>query len=134
MAEEQAPGSVGPISIGPLSAGPPSGGFFEVNARANKTIDGLATALRALGLFFLIYGALNVLYALDQLYTKAFVTGARTLIEGALYLGVSRFLQAGSKALAAVVDTRGSDIPNLMSGLDVVRRAIVLWGWAMFGL
>src|SRR5580692_392005 len=121
MVEEQAPRSVGPVSVGPLSAGPRSGGRYEFDAKQNKTIDGLATALRALGLFFLVYGALSVLSALDQFRSQAFVTGGRTLIEGALYVAMSRFFRAGHKALEAVVDTRGNDIPNLMSGLDVVR-------------
>lgn len=114
--------------------GPRSGGQYEFDARQNEVIDGLASALKALALFFLVYGSLSGLGALDQLHGRAFVTAGRTLVEAALYLATSRFLHAGSKALAAVVDTRGNDIPNLMSGLAVVRKAIVFWGWAMFAL
>lgn len=113
---------------------PRSGGHYEFDTTQNKTLDGLATALRALALFFLVYGVLTALSAADQLQAKAFIGGARTLIEGALYIVTSRFLRAGSRALVAVVDTRGNDIPNLLRGLDVVRRAIVFWGWAMFAL
>jgi hypothetical protein len=129
MAQEEAP-----PSGGPRSTGPNSGGWYEFDAKQNKTIGGLATALSALGLFFLVYGILNGLSALDLLRGRAFITGGRTLLEAALYVTMSRFFRAGGKALDAVVDTRGNDIPNLMSGLGVVRKAIVLWGWAMFGL
>ena len=113
---------------------PRSGGDYEFDARQNKTLDGLSTALRALGLFFLVYGALTAVGAADQFQAKAWLGGGRTLVEGSLYLVTSRFLRAGSRALQAVVDTRGNDIPNLLRGLDVVRRAIVFWGWAMFAL
>ena len=113
---------------------PREGGDYEFDAGQNKTIDGLAAALKALALFFLVYGTLSGLGALDQLRGRAWITGIRTLVEAALYVATSRFLRAGSTALEAVVDTRGNDIPNLMSGLDVVRKAIVFWGWALFGL
>jgi hypothetical protein len=130
MADEQTP----PVSVG---APPPSrreGGDYEFDAQQNKTLEGLATALKALGLFFVVYGALTAVGAADQFQARAFLGGARTLVEGALYLVTSRFLRAGSRALEAVVDTRGQDIPNLLRGLDVVRKAIVFWGWAMFAL
>jgi hypothetical protein len=114
--------------------GPRSGGDYEFDARQNHTLEGLATALRALALFFLVYGALTAVSAADVLYARAFVAGGRTLVEGLLYLATSRFLRSGSRALQTVVDTRGNDIPHLLRGLDVVRRAIVFWGWAMFTL
>jgi len=113
---------------------PREGGDYEFDAQQNKTIDGLAAALKALALFFLVYGTLTGLGAFDQFHARAWITGVRTVIEAALYVATSRFLRVGSKALEAVVDTRGDDIPNLMSGLDVVRKAIVYWGWAMFAL
>jgi hypothetical protein len=50
------------------------------------------------------------------------------------YLVTSRFLRSGSRALQAVVDTRGKDIPHLLRGLDVVRKAIVFGGFALFAL
>ena len=117
-----------------MDEGPRSGGFYEFDARQNKTIDGLSTALRALGFFFLAYGALSGLSVLDHLHAKAFVTAGRTVIEAGLYVAMSRFFHAASKALAAVVDTRGNDMAHLMSALSVVRKAIVFWGYAMFGL
>ena len=117
-----------------VEEGPRSGGYYEFDAKQNKTIDGLANALRALGFFFLVYGALSGISVLDNLHARAFVTAGRTAIEAALYVVVSRFFQAGSRALGDVVDTRGNDIEHLMRGLDVVRRAIVYWGYAMFGL
>jgi hypothetical protein len=117
-----------------MEEGPRSGGFYEFDAQQNKTIDGLSTALKALGFFFLVYGALNAVSVLDHLHARAFVTAGRTVIEASLYVAMSRFFHAASKALAAVVDTRGNDIALLMSALTVVRRAIVFWGYAMFGL
>lgn len=110
------------------------GGDYEFDAQQNKTLEGLATALKALALFFLVYGALTGLGAIDAFHSRAFVTGGRTLVEGVLYVVTSRFLRAASRALEEVVDTRGNDIPHLLRGLDVVRRAIVSWGWAMFAL
>jgi hypothetical protein len=117
-----------------VEEGPRSGGVYEFDTRQNQTIDGLSTALRALAFFFLVYGALSGIWVLDHLHARAFVTAGRTVIEAALYVTMSRFFHAASKALAAVVDTRGNDIAHLLRGLDVVRRAIVVWGYAMFGL
>jgi hypothetical protein len=111
-----------------------TGGDYEFDGAQNEVIGGLAAALRALGGFFFVYGVLFGVGAFDQFQARAWMGLVRTLVEATLYVVTSRFLRIGSRALEDVVHTTGNDIPRLMDGLGVVRKAIVVWGWAMLGL
>ena len=101
---------------------------YEFDTTQNRTIGGLAAAMRVVGLFLLVLGGLYGVGAVVQA-VFAYTHGVPWAFVGVLFNGLVALLlfelgvwtRAAAAEFQEIVDTAGSDITNLMEALEYLR-------------
>jgi hypothetical protein len=104
----QGPGPVG-------EAVPPQTGGYEFSAAENKTIGACALWARVLAVVFYVLGAIALIQC--------------NVVTPILNAIIGTFLLLGGNALAAVVNTQGNDVANMMRALSKLRTAFAWRVW-----
>jgi hypothetical protein len=101
-------------------------GTYEFNQLQNHTFSELAKAMRFVGVFTGIAGAVYGVIALFALMHGNALGAIIGIVEAVIGIVLGSYLIAAAANCRRVVETQGSDIPNLMAALDQLRRYFVL--------
>ena len=93
---------------------------YEFTESQNQQINGIAGKLSHISMLFYAFGVLQLLEA-AFISTGAVVWGATA--SGALFLGLGFVYQRPLDNFKKITTTEGSDIPELMIGLDDLHVA-----------
>jgi hypothetical protein len=103
---------------------------YEFTPAQDSIIRALSQKMNFVGYFYIVVSALVGLGGLALLFVNAFVgLFYMVLLTPELLIGIWT-LTAG-KSFRAVVDTRGQDIPHLMTALDSLRKLYTLTFWIL---
>ncbi len=104
----------------------PTGGSYEFDQLQNHTFLDLAKAMKFVGVFTGIAGAIYGVVALFSVMHSHAIGTIVAAIQCVVYLVLGSYLVAAAANCRRIVDTQGQDIPNLMAGLDQLRRYFTL--------
>jgi len=99
---------------------------FDIND--NEVIGGLSGWMGIVGVFLIIFGALETLLGLLSFNS---ITGMLTMGEGICMLLIGGWLWNASRSFKLIVTTEGSDITLLMDALRKLRSVYRLQGILM---
>lgn len=103
-----------------------TGGAYEFSQLQNHTFSDLAKVMKFVGVFTGIAGAIYGLVAVLAVLKADLIGVVVAGIQSAIYLALGMYLVSAAAACRRIVETQGMDIPNLMSGLDQLRRYFAL--------
>ena len=97
-------------------------GSYEFTQLQEHTIASLAKAMRFVGIFMIIAGIVSGIGAVIAIVDGRFVTSIASAVGAVIDIVLGLYLTSSAGSFQSVVDTRGADIPNLMSALEQLRR------------
>lgn len=97
-------------------------GSYEFTQLQEHTIANLAKAMRFVGIFMIIAGFVSGIGAMIATVDGRFVTSIASAVGAVIDIALGLYLTSSAGSFQSVVDTRGADIPNLMSALEQLRR------------
>ena len=104
---------------------------YEFTEEQNQKIDKIATKLRHISIMFYAFGAIQLLHA-AFIASGAVIWGAAA--SGALSIGLGFVYQRPIDNLINITTTEGSDIPELMIGLEDLHVAYLTGQIIILGL
>ena len=108
----------------PDSRTPPGDAGYEFSRTQNEALADLARVMRAVGFWFVLYGALLLVWFAVRLVPRdgqvtVDVTG---LLSGLLYVLLGVFARRGGRTFSEIVETEGSDVRHLMGAVAELSR------------
>jgi hypothetical protein len=101
---------------------------YEFDASENEVISGLASAMRFVGVVFIVLGAIN---SLGGVVGGATLAAMITLGQGILMIIIGAWLIGGAGSFRDVVTTEGNDISHMMAALRKLRSVFTLQAWVL---
>lgn len=100
----------------------PSGGTYEFDQLQNHTFRDLAKAMKFVGVFTIIAGVAYAVFAIFAVRGGGVVAAVAAGVQAAVDLALGGYLLNAAANCMRIVDTQGQDIPNLMAGLEQLRK------------
>lgn len=116
-------------NAGTPAAGAHPGGY-EFDAGQETVIRDLAGSMQFVGTVSVVLAIVMWLIGIATMFTGN-PAGLGQIIQGVLLVFIGVWTRSSAKSFQLVVDTKGSDIPNLMSALGELRRLYNLQKWLM---
>lgn len=110
-------------------AGATQGGY-EFDSNQEVVIRDLAGSMQFVGTASIVVAVVMWLIGIATLF-MANPAGVGQIIQGVLLVFIGVWTRSSARSFQLVVDTKGSDIPNLMSALSELRRLYNLQKWLM---
>jgi len=109
---------------------PAHGGGYEFDGAQEVVIRDLASAIQFVGTVSIVLAALMWLIGIATMFMGN-PAGLAQIVQGVLMIFIGIWTRSASRSFQLVVDTKGSDIPNLMNALGELRRLYNLQKWLM---
>ena len=120
---------IGGVDRNPLTGGSGTGPReYEFDAQENEVIGGLASAMRFVGVVFIVLGILN---SLGGVVGGINLPAMITLGQGVLLIVIGGWLIGGAGSFRDVVTTEGNDISHMMAALRKLRSVFTLQAWVL---
>jgi len=100
----------------------PTGGSYEFDQLQNHTFRDLAKAMKFVGVFTVIVGLVYGAVALLAIRSSHALGTVVMAVQCVVDIVLGGYLISAAANCMRIVDTTGQDIPNLMAGLDQLRR------------
>jgi len=100
---------------------------YEFTPAQNETISTLASRMRWVGIFLIAIGVAAGAIGLLSLGEGGIALV--TLIQAVIYILIGVWTTSAAGSFALIVETRGSDVTNLMNGLDALKKLYTLQFW-----
>jgi len=104
-----------------------SAASYEFGPEDNATFNGLAKAMKFVGVVSGVLGVLQIIGGLLSGHLSGIVTAG----QGFLLVVIAGWLVSASGALADVVATEGNDIRNLMFAMKKLKSVYTLQAWLL---
>ncbi len=106
------------------------GGGYEFDQAQEVVIGDLAGSMKFVGTVSIVLAALMWLIGIVIMFMGN-PAGLGQIVQGVLMIFVGMWTRSAARSFQLVVDTKGSDIPNLMNALGELRRLYNLQKWLM---
>ncbi len=127
--ESKLEAEVGGSDRNPLTGGSGTGvREYEFDAAENEVIGGLASAMRFVGVVFIVLG---ILESLGGVVVGVNLAAMIRLGQGVLLIVIGGWLIGGAGSFRDVVNTEGNDISHMMAALRKLRSVFTLQAWVL---
>jgi hypothetical protein len=113
----------------PQAASGPTG--YEFSPAQNLTIQVLAQRMKFMGILYMFFGGLMVIWGVILILLKAPVQSIVAFAEVALFVFMGLWNYKGADSFQMIVQTEGSDVSHLMNALEDLRKIYNLQYWLM---
>jgi disulfide bond formation protein DsbB len=104
-----------------------AGPAYEFDARQNELVGTLATRMRWVAYFLLVAGALVGVAGMGSLAEG----GILGIIQAGFMIIIGVWTKRAAAAFDGIVQTEGSDIPNLMAALGELKKLYTMQFWVV---
>ncbi len=111
-------------------AAEPHPGGYEFGPAQETVIRDLARSMQFVGTVSVVLAVVMWLIGIATMFMGN-PAGIAQIIQGVLLVFIGAWTRSSAKSFQLVVDTKGSDIPNLMNALGELRRLYNLQKWLM---
>lgn len=105
-------------------------GGYEFDGAQEVVIRDLAGAMQFVGTVSIVLAVLMWLIGIATMFMGN-PAGLAQIVQGVLMIFIGVWTRSAARSFQLVVDTKGSDIPNLMNALGELRRLYNLQKWLM---
>ena len=113
----------------PGNAGGTQGGY-EFDSSQEVVIRDLAGSMQFVGTVSIVVAVVMWLAGIATMFMGN-PAGLAQIVQGVLMVFIGVWTRSSARSFQLVVDTKGSDIPNLMNALGELRRLYSLQKWLM---